>query len=141
MSFTRPPAWLLTSLVAAATLGCRSTCSLHLRFVCTVPIASAEFFVTAVKACPPGPLAHLAVGTTGDAQYYRVTPTPGGLDVSASFSGKRCRVQTAGWYDVNADGNVNPGDYLGMTPVVEIGEGRDGFDPSHPLVVRLLPVE
>ena len=113
------------ALCAAALsfVSCSPTCILEVRF--TQPgglvINAERFFVTGAKACPPADIAAPAPGNSGqDVEYVRSRVLADGIDITAAFRGRQCRVQVTGWYDADADGQVDAGDWVGSSQAVDI---------------------
>ena len=93
-------------------------CVLQVRFTSPTGVAIPEerFFVTGVKACPPADVTAPVPSTArGDLEYFRASAEGAGLDVTAAFRGRHCRVQIRAWSDVNADGRLSSGDWSGTS--------------------------
>jgi hypothetical protein len=104
-------------------------------------IVPERFFVAGAKACPPAPLrTPLPAASTGDAQYVRSEVAADGIDITAAFRGRHCRVQVTGWYDANGNGNLDRGDMVGSTGALEVmDEGWFGDNSVRSPEVTLIP--
>jgi hypothetical protein len=109
---------------------CSPMVRIELRFIAapTFVLDPARFTVTGVKTCPPGPILPAKAGTgIGQAESFRVTAEGAHvLTVETRFRGKSCRVQVAGFYDVDGSGNVSPGDLVGTSVPLD-GQDRGIF--------------
>jgi hypothetical protein len=81
----------------------------------------ARLFVMGEKACPPGPFDVPSPSkVTGNAEYVRTRSVLGGVETTAAFRGRECRVQVAGWYDANGSGKLDAGDWLGASQALDV---------------------
>lgn len=133
--------WVLW--LSPALLGCSPTCLLELTISAPngLTLAPEKLFVTGVKACPPAPVQPPAPDAgQGDAEYVRARNVPAGVDVTAAFRGQHCRVQVTAWYDTNANGNLDAGDWLGSSAALDIrDEGLFGENSARAPDVMLEP--
>lgn len=113
----------LLALGAFGLLGCSPTCLLHAKVVSPAGLVldPARLFVTGAKACPPGPLAAPPpADAAGDAEYVRARAESGGIETTAAFRGRECRVLVTAWYDANGNAAVDTGDWVGSSPAVDV---------------------
>lgn len=114
---------LCLALSSFALVGCSPMCLLEV--VLEGPGATAlseeKLHVTGVKACPPAPVNARAPGPgSGDVEYVRTQPVPRGVDVTAAFRGRHCRVQVTAWYDANGNELADAGDWVGSSAALDI---------------------
>ena len=48
-----------------------------------------------------------------------------GIEVTAAFRGRHCRLQVVAWYDADGRGSLNAGDWLGSSAALEVKD--EGF--------------
>lgn len=117
----RARAWVLC--LCPALLGCSPTCLLELTISAPngLTLVPEKLSITGAKACPPAPVQAPAPGMgQADAQYVRARSVPAGLEVTAAFRGRHCRVQVSAWYDTNANGSLDAGDWVGSSAALDI---------------------
>lgn len=136
------PGLCLLAIGAVCLVGCSPTCLLLTKFQSPagVTLDPARFFVTGAKACPPGPLAPPPpTDAAGDAEYVRSRAESGGIEATAAFRGRECRVQVTAWYDANGNGAVDAGDWVGSSPAVDVvDEGIFGENSARSSDVTLI---
>lgn len=113
--------WLLW--LSPALLGCSPTCLLEVTVSAPdgMTLEPEKLLITGAKACPPAPVQAPAPGTgTGAAEYARTQSVPAGIDVTAAFRGQHCRVQVTAWYDTNANGTLDAGDWVGTSAALDV---------------------
>jgi hypothetical protein len=133
--------WAIGAGVAGL-LGCSPMCLLQTKFrsPAGVTLDPARLFVTGAKACPPAPFAAPSpADAAGNAEYVRTQPDADGIEATAAFRGRECRVQVTGWYDTNGNGTLDAGDWVGSSQAMDVvDEGLFGDNSARSPDVMLM---